>query len=445
MAIFNLDIERFILAQNEFDKELRGIACIQYPIYCLHTVIKDISPDPLDSLDSSIAKVMNSSIADEATISNLLSVPVSGIKSRIKQFDLYQYLNNEKTGLSQYGYNTLIKCEEKKVKRKSYDFFIDGISFKPMHESVYSRRYKQAMAEEMEFKYFTDSKGNIKSSCDFSPSIVHTPFDQEKVKDVILSIDENNREALNIPIGLQSIEKMTFTKMTFPVLIALSDKDGKPIKELIDGFNSLGESENLDLIQESISTRLKNVEMRLNVKRDRESNDYYDFDFTSNWNEIDNINDDFKLFRVFREDLKTVFENYYSIKNIPIENLISEENEIGINVSKSILSAANNPRNIINNLERGRDYQMTNRFFRTGIWVTFFSFKASDQFTIEIIEVLKFIEEAKLANFIASQYIKRFSKYENYREMLVFLEEFELLEEIDMNLNMIQIKQDEFE
>ena len=445
MAIFSLDIERFILAQREFGKDLRGIACIQYPIYCLHTEIKDISPDPLDSLDKSIARVIESTTVNAAIISNLLSVPISGVKSRIEQFSFYDYLNDEKTGLSQYGYNMLIKCEEKKVKRRSYDFFIDGITFKPMQESFYARKYKQAMAEEMEFKYYTDSNGNIKSSCDFSPSIVHTPFDPEKVRDLILNVDENSRESLNIPIGLQSIEKITFTKITFPILIALSDNNGKPIKELIDGFNSLGESDNLNLIQESISSRLKNVEMRLEVKRDRESNDYFDFDFTSNWNEIDIISDDLKLFRVFKEDLKTAFENHYSIKHIPIENIISEENQIGINISRAILSDSENPRNIVNNLVRGRDYQMTNKFFRTGIWVTFFSFNASDQFTIEIIEVLNFIEEAKSADFMISQYIKRFSKYENYREMLIFLEEFELLEDIDIYLNMTQIKQDESE
>ena len=445
MAIFNLDIERFILAQNEFEKELRGIACIQYPIYCLHTEIMDISPDPLDSLDASIAKVIDSSIVNESTISNLLSVPLPGIKARIKQFEFYEYLNSERTGLSQYGYNTLIECEEKKVKRKSYDFFIDGVSFKPMPSNFYSRKYRQAMAEEMEFKYYTDADGNVKSSCDFSPSIVHTPFQQEMISNLILGVDENNREAFNIPVGLQSIEKITFTKLTLPVLITLSNKKEKPIKELINGFNSLGESENLDLFKESISTRLKNVELRLNVKRDRKTNEYYDFDFVSNWNEIDNVNDDFKLFRVFKEDLKTVFENFYSIKNIPIENIINEENEIGIGVSKSILLNANNPRKIINNLLRGRDYQMTNKFFRTGIWVTFFSFKALDKFSVEIIELLQFIDEAISSNLNITHYIKRFSKYEDHREMLILLEEFELLEDVDMHINMTQIKMDEFE
>ena len=88
-------------------------------------------------------------------------------------------------------------------------------------------------AEVDNVEYIKDSNGNIKSSCDFSPSIVHTPFDPEKVRDFILNVDENSREALNIPIGLQSIEKITFTKITFPVLIALFDNNGKNQIDLI--------------------------------------------------------------------------------------------------------------------------------------------------------------------------------------------------------------------
>ena len=101
MAIFNLDIERFILAQKNLGKELRGIACIQYPIYCLHAEIEDISPDPLDSLDSSIAKIYDNVTTDHLAISNFLSVPASGVKARIRHFEENDYINENKTGLSQ--------------------------------------------------------------------------------------------------------------------------------------------------------------------------------------------------------------------------------------------------------------------------------------------------------------------------------------------------------
>lgn len=443
MAIFNLDIERFILAQKELGKDLRGIACIQYPIYCLHAEIEDISPDPLDSLDSSIAKIYDSVTTNHAAISSFLSVPASGVKARIRHFEENDYINENKTGLSQYGYNSLITCEEKKVKRKSHDFYIDGISFNPMSDVFYSRKYKQVTVDEMGFTFYTDNTGNVRSYNAFSPSIVHTPFDKDEALKIILSTSEEDRKSLNIPLGLQSIEKINFVKMTFPILIGLFEKDGKASKEIFDGFNSLGESEHLETIKKSILSRVENIELRLNIKRDNQSNEFYDFDFSSNWNEIDIINEENKLFWVSKEDLKSALENHYSISDIPIESIINSENEIGINVTKSILTKATNKRDLINNMRRGRDYQMTNKFLRTGVWVTFFSFHSADEYCSELLELLEFIDSAKSMSFEIDQYVQKFSQYNEYREMLILIEEYELLEELDMSLNMIQILQNE--
>jgi hypothetical protein len=443
MAIFNLDIERFILAQKELGKDLRGIACIQYPIYCLHAEIEDISPDPLDSLDSSIAKIYDSVTTNHVAISSFLSVPASGVKARIRHFEENDYINENKTGLSQYGYNSLITCEEKKVKRKSHDFYIDGISFNPMSDVFYSRKYKQVTVDEMGFTFYTDNTGNVRSYNAFSPSIVHTPFDKDEALKIILSTSEEDRKSLNIPLGLQSIEKINFVKMTFPILIGLFEKDGKASKEIFDGFNSLGESEHLETIKKSILSRVENIELRLNIKRDNHSNEFYDFDFSSNWNEIDIINEENKLFWVSKEDLKSALENHYSISDIPIESIINSENEIGINVTKSILTKATNKRDLINNMRRGRDYQMTNKFLRTGVWVTFFSFHSADEYCSELLELLEFIDSAKSMSFEIEQYVQKFSQYKEYREMLIFIEEYELLEELDMSLNMIQILQNE--
>lgn len=439
MAIFNLDIERYIIEQQESGKELRGIACLQYPLYCVHSQISEISSDPLEDLDKYIAQLIDSGINNEVDISNILSVPLSGVKHRLDQFELYEYLNEEKSNLSQYGFNVLIKSEEKKIQKRSYDFFVDGITLNPLSNIFYTRKYKKAMAEELKFTFYTDEKGNIRSYSAFSPSIVHTPFNGDKAKAIIEDIEVELREEYNIPVGLEEIEKMSFSKLTLPILIALFDNDDNPTKEVIDGFNSLGEAEHFSPFEENISKRLQNLELRLNLKRDRDSNKYYDFEFNSNWNEIDVVDEKSKLFLVFKEDLKTALEHHYSIKNIPIENIISEKNEIGIKISKSILLEADKPRQILNNLRRGRDYQMTSRFFRTGIWITFFSFNPMDEFSKQILEVLDFIDIGKSKKLDVEQYIKRFESYENYREMLILLEEFDLLEKIDIAKNMIQI------
>ena len=123
-----------------------------------------------------------------------------------------------------------------------------------MPDLFYSRKYKQVTVEEMGFTFYTDNKGEVKTYNAFSPSIVHTPFDQSKCLEKILKTSEGERLDLQIPTGLQSIQKIKFVKMTFPILIGLFERKGKAFKEIIDGFHSLGESEHLETIKNSISS-----------------------------------------------------------------------------------------------------------------------------------------------------------------------------------------------
>ena len=78
-----------------------------------------------------------------------------------------------------------------------------------------------------------------------------------------------------------------------------------------------------------------------------------------------------------------------------------------------------------------------------GVWVTFFSFHSADDYCNDLLELLEFIDSAKSMSFEIEQYLQKFNQYKDYREMLVFTEEYELLEEIDMSLNMIQILENE--
>ena len=56
MALFNLDIERYYQTKSEEGIELKSIAYLQYPIYCIHATIMDSTPDPLEKLDKAIIK-----------------------------------------------------------------------------------------------------------------------------------------------------------------------------------------------------------------------------------------------------------------------------------------------------------------------------------------------------------------------------------------------------
>lgn len=45
--------------------------------------------------------------------------------------------------------------------------------------------------------------------------MVHTPPEKSRISDLIFAIDAEQRENFGIPNGLQSIDEISFTKMSF--------------------------------------------------------------------------------------------------------------------------------------------------------------------------------------------------------------------------------------
>ena len=54
MSNFSIDIEKFYEELSGMGRQLKGIFCLQYPIFCIHSEISDSTPDPLDNLDKVI-------------------------------------------------------------------------------------------------------------------------------------------------------------------------------------------------------------------------------------------------------------------------------------------------------------------------------------------------------------------------------------------------------
>ena len=54
MGLFSIDIEKFYNELEAKGQQLKGVFCLQYPIYCIHANITDATPDPLDNLDNLI-------------------------------------------------------------------------------------------------------------------------------------------------------------------------------------------------------------------------------------------------------------------------------------------------------------------------------------------------------------------------------------------------------
>lgn len=440
MALFNIDIERYYLIQKEEGFDLKSIAYIQYPIYCIHSSIIDSTPDPLEKLDKVIIKSLllrnDISILE---IAQLLSIQKKAVELRIQQMKNEGLIKGRKTlRITAEGMAILIEGTEKRIRKRPHDFYLDGMDFSPLNSKLYSQKYLNSFFNENEYTYYTDARGETKTSKPFKPNIVHEPLIKEKVIENILRISEEERSLYAIPLGLEEIESIDFTKMSMPILVGLMVKDGKPYRKLIDGFSTIGEPEKIISFKSKIEDKINNLELRLDTWKDKKTEEQK-FSFSSNWPEIDLINEDQKVQFISSEDLKLALTKFYKIDNLSDGDIINSDIDIGINVTKGLLlKLKNNKKQFLRNIERGRDYQMFST--NNGVWLVFITFKTNCPFVNSMVEILMFLRNSKDKNLKFCHITDRLFKYESYRQALVFLEEFELLERIDINQNMYMVE-----
>ena len=361
MALFNLDIERYYQTKKEEGIELKSIAYLQYPIYCIHATILDSTPDPLEKLDKAIVKCIlissNMSILD---IAQFLSVEKRGVEIRIQQMKSEGLIDGEKKiRVTEEGKEVLIHGTEKRFQKRQHNFYLDGISFRPLSSELYAPKYLKSFFNENEYTFYTNSRGETKSDKPFKPNIVHEPLIKEKVLENIFEIPKNEREAWAIPPGLENIETIDFTKMSMPILVGLMVKNEKSYRELIDGFSNVGDSKKIMSFKSKIESKINKLELRIDTWKDKK-NETDKFVFASNWVEIDKENEEDKLQFITNEDLKLAFSKLYDVKFSSEEEIINSKFEIGINVTEEmLLNLKSNRSQLLRNLERGRDYQMT--------------------------------------------------------------------------------------
>ena len=117
------------------------------------------------------------------------------------------------------------------------------------------------------------------------------------------------------------------------------------------------------------------------------------------------------------------------------EEIINSKFEIGINVTEEmLLNLKSNRSQLLRNLERGRDYQMTS--VKNGVWVVFVSFKTDSPFVENLLEIKSFLSDARKKELEVKHIMARLFSYIKYRNALVLLEKYELLEEIDIKQHM---------
>ncbi|MCA6433521.1 MAG: hypothetical protein IM574_07935 [Cytophagales bacterium] len=435
---------------------MKGIFCLQYPIFCIHSEISDSTPDPLDNLDKVIVDFIKVK-PDFSTfqIGSIIGTSKILIEIRIEKLisdDLLLKKEN-KYYLTEKGISVFEAKTQLRLHKESYDFFIDGITLKPLPRVFYNY-YKSKLVSENSTYLYTNQKGETKIARPFAPDIVHTPPEKNIISDLIFTVEPEQRDEFGIPNGLQSIDDISFTKMSFQVLVSVSKSEGKLIKELIDGYAiySLGDEstyydtvkKNVKYFESQVKDRITNLKFKLMMPiQKRDSNEKPTPYLTTNWPEIDRYKDsNTKCYNFSSEDLIKFLQadNPFGvgIKEIETENIINDDDKIMINIRQNHLLKSSNRQKLLSDLIRKRDYKIFNNSLERNVFLFYIFICTDDIIVKDLIEFIELIKEYQ--RFPFSSFIESHPKYtETIRPFLLLAGEFDLLEKFDIETHMIVV------
>lgn len=446
MALFNIDIERFYKENESSGKKLKGIFCIQYPIYCIHANIEDATPDPLDNLDRIIMEFLQAN----PKFTSLQLAALIGSSKKFVELRLEALINDEMLisrnkahHITQLGSEIFKDKEKKRTHLRSFDFYLDGINFDPL-PSIYYSFYRSNFISEHDVSMFTNKKGETIYVKPFGPDLVHTPPDKETIISKILPLSEADRQLFNIPNGLISINEISFTRLSMPLLISTSTSGKEIHKELIDGFAIYSLNETLPYLEflkqrvqiflPNIKSKIENLEFRIMIPfRNSDNMDEIKPILTTNWPEIDRYNTSQKrCFNFAIDDLLKLVQTLFNINYATKEHIVNTETDLEINITKKILFESNNRQKLMSDLIRKRDYKITNT--TNNVFLLFLYIDTKDPFVLEAVKFKELLSGVSDKRKINNEFLDKHSTMfkSSMRELLVATGEFDILEQNDM-------------
>jgi hypothetical protein len=456
MSHFSIDIEKYYEEVLAMGGQLMGIFCIQYPVFCIHSEISDSTPDPLDNLDKLIVDFIKvKPDFSSFQVGSIIGTSKSLVELRIDSLISDDLLSKEgkKYFLTERGNSVFEAKTHVRHHKQSYDFFIDGITLKPLPRIFYSSYRSKLVSEHHKYSY-TNKLGETKIARPFAPDIVHTPPDKAQISDFIFAIGMDDRDEYGIPSGLQSIDDISYTKMSFQILVSVSKFENKLIKELIDGYAVYSLSDestyyetlkrNVAYFEPHLKGRISNLEFKLVTSfQKRDTNDTSVLYLTSNWPEIDRYKDSIaKCYNFSSEDLLKYLQSDspfgFGIKEIEAENIINDEDNILVNIRHNHLLKSLNRQKLLGDLIRKRDYKVFNNSLERNVFLFYVFYSTDDGLIKELIDFVELIREYR--GFPVTLFLEKYPVYtDRVRSFLLLAGEFDLLEKFDIEKHMIAL------
>jgi hypothetical protein len=453
MSNFSIDIEKYYEELSAMGRQSKGVFCIQYPIYCIHSEISDSTPDPLNNLDKVIVDFLRvKPDFSSFQIGSIIGTSKTLVELRLDKLVSDGLLTKEdrKYSLTEEGISVFDTETQLRLHKQSYDFYIDGITLKPLPKVFYSYYKSKLISEHYSF-YRTNPKTSERYLVKpFAPDIVHTPPEKNKISDLIFAIDPEQREDYGIPNGLQSIDEISYTKMSFQILVSVSKSKEGLVKELIDGhaIYSLGEEstyfetlrKNVNIFEPTLKERIQNLEFKLMIPfQKNDSSEKPNPILTTNLPEIDRYKESVnKCFNFSREDILKFLESMFGLKHIDQDSLIYEDDSVEIIIRIKTLEESPNRQKLVSDLIRKRDYRIFNNSLERNVFLFYLYYSTDDTTIKELIGFIKLIKGYQKTSF--ADFLKSHSQYnEKIRPYLILAGEYDLLEKYDIEKHMLNM------
>ena len=451
MATLRLDYEKLFEAFEKQNRRIIGVFTLQYPVYCIHATIEDVTVDPLDHFDRLLVHVIASKKnVSTFVLSSLLGVSKSVIEGRIQML-VYEDLlvqNSESYILTEKAVAVYINKTAERVHIRSYDFYVDGLTLKPL-KKVFYKRYKSKLVSENDNYFRTTKKEERIIERSMKPDMVHWPINVENVVSNIKEIAANERDEFGIPSGFRNINELSHTKMTFQVLVVAITDGQKIYKEMIDGFAAESYLENSDFygdmkkhivdFEKNVSKKIKNLIFQLKEAQFKKDNTkVFDEMLISNWHEIDNFNEySNQIFSENFSQVKNIVKKKVGVEIEFPEDFLENRKAIEIKVNSKMLKNSNDRSLLVSNLMRGRDYIFDIRYTDFNVQLLYFYYSAADQIVEKILDInflINSIGTNRIDKNVLLQQVDNCSA--TLKQLLLLGGNYEILEKFDLEQHM---------
>lgn len=434
MERFSLHIEKTIEYYQEQGLRLQGIIAFQYPVYCIHSTIKDSTPEKEYQIDLTLLKIIDAiPNIDNDSIHRLTNIPKHTIIKRFEQLIKEGFIEGEITKLlvTQEGKNYIKHGNALRYQFRSYDFFVDGRTLKPLRKGFYTK-WRKFLISEKQFHTRRGRDGNVHEEKDFNPDLVFTPLDKEDLMSSILAIETEDRETYSIPKGCEDIDKVSYTQLCFPLMIGLFLKhNGEVVKTLVNGYAAPGDNDDIRDLSRDLSEIISDSVIQI------QSNSEHSIVYSKhNLNSLKSVADaPTKIYSFSKTDAIEFIKVRGRISIDSEDSLICSEKAIIFNVDESVIrNNLGKSRTLIRNLIRERDYILS-QYTLKGVWLINIGYNSSDLFVEELIELYKELKTARKSRELDT-FIRKFIENGTSLEKLTLLQEYDIVENININKHM---------